>query len=122
MKAYLDEIENLDFDALRAHLTPRVLLECTGRVHILDANAATMELFECSDRASLSAEWLRVFRREAYPALREGMVALYRGETRFSHETVAYYLKGTRGTSFSTLPSFQGRTAPTPALLYPFSM
>lgn len=90
VKAYLD------VDALRAHLTPRVLLECTGRVHILDANAATMELFERSDRASLYAEWLRVFRLEAYPALREGMVALYRGETRFSHETVAYSLKGTR--------------------------
>ncbi|HJP30068.1 MAG TPA: ATP-binding protein [Candidatus Latescibacteria bacterium] len=96
VKAYLAGLGLADEEAVRHHLTPRVVFECTGRIRILDANDATLELFECEDGTTLAAHLQEVFRREAYPALREGMVALHNGESRFTHETVAYSLKGTQ--------------------------
>jgi signal transduction histidine kinase/DNA-binding NarL/FixJ family response regulator/ligand-binding sensor domain-containing protein len=96
VKTYLDDQGLADEATLLAHLTPRVVFDCTARIHILDANDATLELFECEDRLLLAQEMHRVFRREAYPVLRQGIVALYGGQTRYSHETVAYSLQGTR--------------------------
>jgi signal transduction histidine kinase/DNA-binding response OmpR family regulator len=106
--AYIKALDLSDEDALRAHLTPRVVYECTGRIRILDANDATLELFECEDVATLAQQMQRIFRREAYPALLEGIVALHSGQLRFSHETVAYSLKDTPLhviLSFAVVPS-----------------
>ena len=96
-----------DETALLAHLTPRAVFECTAKIRILDVNEATLELFECQDPELLATQMHKVFRREAYPVLREGIIALHRGDTRYSHETVAYSLQGTRRNvilSFAVVP------------------
>ncbi|MDA0336804.1 MAG: hypothetical protein O2782_16695, partial [bacterium] len=94
--SYLNGLALADETALLAHLTPRVVFECTAKIRILDVNEATLELFECQDPQLLVAQIHKVFRREAYPALRGGIIALHRGDMRYSHETVAYSLQGTR--------------------------
>ena len=107
VRACLDGLDLPDEEALLAHLTPRVVFECTRMIDTLDANDATLELFEGENQQLLTQKLPRIFRREAYPVLRNGMIAVCHGQTRYSHEIVAYSLPGTRRNvilSFAVVP------------------
>lgn len=105
--AYLKELGIVAGDDLAQRLTPRVVFACVARIRVLDVNEASLELFEVASLDALAGQLHRVFRRESYPAFRDGIVAMLNGNSRFSYETVAYSLSGTRRhvvLSFAVMP------------------
>ena len=95
---YLDSLQELGTEALRTRLerSYRAVYKGLRLVQITDVNRATLELFQARGRDDLRAKLTRIFRRDSLPAFREGMLALAQGQTRFSHETVAYDMSGQR--------------------------
>jgi signal transduction histidine kinase/CheY-like chemotaxis protein/HPt (histidine-containing phosphotransfer) domain-containing protein/streptogramin lyase len=98
MKAHLDGLGIVGEEAMRDYLLkrPAEVLACMRHIRILDTNDASVELFEAHDREDLVAQMPRVFRRDSLAAFADGLATIHGRRPRFSQETVAWSLRGTR--------------------------
>lgn len=85
VKAYLDGLKDSGADDIRTYLDyhPEEVAKCASMVKVLAVNAATVALFEAENPAALLANLDKVLCEESYDALKQTLIAIAEGSTRF---------------------------------------
>jgi len=73
-----------------------VLKEFAALVKVLDVNEVTMKMYGAKDRKEFLGGLGRVFSKETYEVIREGLVTLSKGGTSFQSESINLSLAGER--------------------------
>ena len=98
LKALFDEWRRAGVGNLRTHLAadPRRVEACSRGIRVVGVNRRTLELFEATDFAQLSANLPSVFRDDMLKTHVEELVQLWNGRLEFSNQGVNYTLSGRR--------------------------
>ncbi|ATO20936.1 histidine kinase [Acinetobacter sp. LoGeW2-3] len=72
------------------------ILECARKIKLLKVNSKTLELFQADDFNHLSQNLDQVFKEDMSKSHIQELVALWNGETQFSHSAINYTLTGQR--------------------------
>jgi len=72
------------------------ILQCARKIKILRVNAKTLELYQAKDLDQLCQNLESVFKADMTQTHIKELVALWNGETHFSHSAVNYTLTGKR--------------------------
>ena len=96
VKKYLDQVDGNGAGDLAGYFDshPEQLAWCVNQVKILDLNRATEELFEAENKAELLNRFRHVVTSSSLEVLRNGLVAVFGGQTRFRQEAAFRTLKG----------------------------
>ena len=88
VKRYFDNLRARGIGDINQHFSehPDELAKCASKVRILDVNEATLKLFGARSVDQLLGELRRVLTQEFQENFREELLALWKGETRFSTE------------------------------------
>ena len=88
VKAYLDGLKAGGIQDWPTHFAshPEAVLECAGRVRILDLNQTSAEFFGAERKEDIPTHLPSYFTAESVDVFREEIVALARGETSFESE------------------------------------
>ena len=79
----LEEMGVVDLDEYFQR-NPQEIAKCASLIQVVNVNAYTLELFEASSKEALLTNMDQVFSEESLPALKQEILALYRGETSVS--------------------------------------
>ncbi|HBJ01132.1 MAG TPA: histidine kinase, partial [Lysinibacillus sp.] len=72
------------------------ILECAKKIKLLKVNPKTLELYQADDSNHLSQNLNLVFKEDMSKSHIQELVALWNGDTHFSHSAVNYTLTGQR--------------------------
>jgi diguanylate cyclase (GGDEF)-like protein/PAS domain S-box-containing protein len=98
VKAEIDHLAAQGVNDLGAHWRdhPAELQRMAERVQVVDVNQATLRLFGVPDKKALLGGLAKLLPTEAYPVLRDQILAVANGETHFSAESVVLDARGNR--------------------------
>jgi PAS domain S-box-containing protein len=89
VKKYIDDLRRNGVEDFSEYLIkhPEVVSICASKVHTLDTNKATLELFECKDKETFLNNIKHIFVNESNSSLRDAFISMAEGK-RFSGKTV----------------------------------
>ena len=95
-KVYIDQLRNNGVSDFEAYFEdhPEEVIKIVGLLKILDVNHVTIELFHTHDKAELMAGLKTIFTEQSFSTFKEELLALIRGETTFSSDTLVHTLTG----------------------------
>ncbi len=98
LKRYLETLQDSGVEDFKAYFEsyPEQALASVNRLQILEANRATIALYEADDRAQVLAGLAGILSGESYPALVEILSGLARGRRRLQTEAVHRTFAGRR--------------------------
>jgi len=88
VKAHFDGLRQAGVADLRAHLAehPQELIQMAGLVRILSINQASLRSLKAASEAEIVRNLPNYFTAESYAMFKEGLIALFDGETHFTIE------------------------------------
>lgn len=96
VKTYLDQLQSSGIHNFRSYLEdhPEVVRDCANRIRIIDINQETLRLFRAESKNDFPHHPDKVFTQATYIHLREVLIALVEGNTRFRVEAETVSLRG----------------------------
>ena len=96
VKKYLDDLKQSGAGDIRTFLDyhPEEVAKCAGMVRVLAVNTATADLYEAEDAAAMLANLDKVLCEESYDVLKQILIAIAEGQTRFEGDAFNRTLTG----------------------------
>jgi PAS domain-containing protein len=95
LKAYLHALRNSGATDLRAHLRdhPECLVQCTGRIRVLEANVAALKLFKAPNKETFFSDFPKFFSERTYNSFVQYFIGVADGKMSGQRQVVLYTLK-----------------------------
>ncbi|HRY31907.1 MAG TPA: PAS domain S-box protein [Bacteroidales bacterium] len=96
VKEYLDELLQQHGKGLRDYIDqhPEIITQVIPKIHFLDVNTFTLELFAAVSREDLFVSFPRIIAPESWPVVVDILLAIAGGDMTFSAETTVVSLDG----------------------------
>jgi len=93
---YLEQLKNEGITDLLTYLyeKPDELKKCIRLIKTIDVNEATLEVYEAETKEDFIKGIDKIFCRESYKIIEEGLVAISQGKTKFTGEGITETLTG----------------------------
>ena len=90
VKRYMDHLKGKGVKDINTYLNqhPEIISYCASMVKILDVNRATLKLYQAHTKGVLLGNLRLVLGKEAYSILKEQLVSIFNGKTRFEAEAI----------------------------------
>lgn len=88
VKAYLKTLAGSGVEDLEAYLDrhPEVIADCVQKMRVLDVNRTTLNMFQAQSQEELDDHLDAILTEEAYPLLKDELIAIAMGATTFDGE------------------------------------
>jgi PAS domain S-box-containing protein len=98
INTYIDSLQDQGIHDFRIYFDehPEALRHGVALIKILSVNRATLELYEASDQVELLANLDNIFSASTFELIKEELIAITTGQTRFEAEGVNHTLSGRR--------------------------
>jgi PAS domain S-box-containing protein len=112
LRAYLKNLQEGGVRDFRAYFEthPEALQQCANLIQVVDVNRTTLKIYEADSKEQLLTTITSIFSPESYPAFKEVIIALAKGQTSFETETVSTTLTGKKNhilLRLRVLPGFE---------------
>ena len=96
IKTYIDGLKDSGINDLREYFltNPEAVAECVNKIKLLDINKATMDMYGAKRKYEFADALNRIITQESYEGLRDAVIAVAEGKTRFECEAVNRTLNG----------------------------
>ncbi len=96
IKTFFDDLRAQGVDDLRWYLAehPEAVEACMGKIHVLEVNRKTLEMFGASSVEDLRAHADRIFRDDMRDHFAQELINLWEGKLSYETEGINYTLQG----------------------------
>ena len=96
IKRRIDALNCKDVAAFEQYLDahPEFVVECSQAIEVIDANAASLALYEARNVDDINRVSMKEFKDDSLHFLRDAMIAMYKGETRDTREVSITSISG----------------------------